>query len=335
MSSQVFSWCFIGTGTLAKQVAAEITATDRHRIVSVVSRRKEAAEEFAARFGAEASQDPRRAMEKADAVYVVTPHTTHYPYAKMALELGKPVLCEKPMTVRAAETKELFALAAEKKVYLAEAMWTWFAPPARKVKAWVDEGRAGRIERVETVMLANVIHYAPRLTDPKLAGGAILDSGVYPITYLYRLFGKPLQVRCSGRIEGGVDLGDEIDLIWADGTERRIDLAIDAPGGRNEIRIVGSEGEIVTGPINCANYAELRGKDRSVIERFEAATTMLNEFDRVSEEIRAGRTESAFVPPRATMDVMEIMDECRRQIGLVYPFETGFAGDQETAGNKP
>ena len=321
MSNQAFSWCFIGTGTLARQVAAQITATDRHRIASVYSRRYEAAEAFAGQYGAQAFETAEAAMERADAVYVVTPHPSHYAYVRMAIELGKPVLCEKPFTVAADETRELFGLAREKHVYIVEGMWTWFAPVALKVKEWPDQYAVGSIVHVTTSMLVNVIHYAPRLTDPELAGGAILDSGVYPITYLYRLFGKPEHVACSGRIEHGVDLSDEIDLTFRNGQTHHISLAIDSDAGMNFICIEGEKADIRIDHFHYADHAELRTKDGQVIERFDGKTTMLNEFDKVAEEIRQGRTESAYVPPEATMDVMDIMDACRQQIGLVYPFE--------------
>ena len=323
MNDRAFSWCFIGTGTLAKQVAAEITETDRHRIASVYSRRSEAAEQFAKQYGGEACKTPEQAMEKADAVYVVTPHPSHYPYVKLAIGLGKPVLCEKPFTVKASETKELFRLAKERNVYITEGMWTWFAPVALKVKEWLDSGAAGRIEQVTTKMLVNVIHYAPRLTDPVLAGGAILDSGVYPITYLYRLFGKPTEVHCSGRIVQGVDLGDEIDLAFGNGLRCHISLAIDSDADENFIRIEGEKADIFLNHFHYTDHADLLAKDGSLIQRYEARTTLLEEFDKASEEIRAGKTESAFIPPQATIDVMDIMDACREQIGLVYPFEQG------------
>ena len=321
MGNQVFSWCFIGTGTLAKQVAAEITASGRHRIASVYSRRFEAAEQFAKQYGGEAYETPEPAMEKADAVYVVTPHPSHYPHVRTAIGMGKPVLCEKPFTVKASETKELFRLAKEKNVYIAEGMWTWFAPVALKVKEWVDSGAAGRIGQVTTKMLVNVIHYAPRLTDPDLAGGAILDSGVYPITYLYRLFGKPRRIQCTGKISGGVDLSDEIDLTIGNGRTYHISLSICEEAGENYIRIEGDKADILIEHFHYADHADLRGKDGSLIERFEAKTTLLNEFDKAAAEIREGKTESGYIPPQATIDVMEIMDECRKQIGLVYPFE--------------
>ncbi len=321
MSNQIFNWCFVGTGTLAKYVAEEITASGRHRISSVFSRRFEAAEAFAEAYGAAAYQDAAAAMKNADAVYVVTPHPSHAQYVRQAIDLGKPVLCEKPFTVKAAETKELFHLAKEKQVYIVEGMWTWFAPAALKVKAWLDSGALGDIEQVITQMRVNVVNYAPRLTDPMLAGGAILDSGVYPITYLYRLFGKPVKVRCIGEIENGVDLSDTIDLTFENGQTHRIALSIHDQAGEESIRIIGTKAEIFADRFHYADRADLTARDGSLIERFEGKTTLLNEFDLVAGEIREGKRESAYVPPQATMDVMEIMDECRKQIGLIYPFE--------------
>lgn len=322
VNNQKFQWCFIGTGTLARQVAREITDSGRHRIVSVCSRRMEAASEFAAQYGAQACGDPDEAMKMADAVYVVTPHPSHYAYVKRAIELGRPVLCEKPFTVQAGETEELLAMAEKKKVYVVEGMWTWFAPVARQVKAWVEDGTLGEVRKVVTEMRVGVIHYAPRLSDPKLAGGALLDSGVYPITYLYRLFGNPAEVRCVGRIAGGVDLGDEIDLTFANGQTHHISLAMDEEQNPvNQLRIEGTRADIQLNGFHYADHADLLAGDGSLIRRFEGKTTMLGEFDEVAREIRAGLVESGFVPHRATLDVMRIMDECRRQIGLVYPFE--------------
>ena len=322
MTGKPFGWCFIGTGTLARQVAAEIAASGRHRVKTVCSRVYEKAAAFAETYGGTAYADPDEAIRGADGVYVVTPHPSHYEYVKRAIALGKPVLCEKPMTVRAEETRELFALAKERGVYLVEGMWTWFAPTALKVREWLEAGAVGEIREVTTRYRGYVVAYAPRLTDPLLAGGALLDSGVYPVTYLYRLFGRPTAVKCEGRIENGVDLADEIDLTFADGRTRHITLAIDDRNGAEDIRLTGDRGGIYVDRFHCAARAERLNPDGTVAEVCEGRTTMLNEFDRVADEIRAGRTESAWIPPEATIDVMEILDECRRQIGLVYPFET-------------
>lgn len=147
--NNTFGWCFIGCGTLAKQVAKQITESGRHKIVSVYSRNIEKSGKFAGQYGASAcnSAEDAIAMEGVEGVYVVTPHNSHYMYTKLALKLGKPVLCEKPFTVSAAQTRELITLAREKRLYLAEAMWTWFAPVANQVKIWLDNGEFGQIQR--------------------------------------------------------------------------------------------------------------------------------------------------------------------------------------------
>ena len=322
MEQKPFGWCFLGTGTLANNVAKEILPTGRHRIVTTYSRNPEKNRAFAAACGAVpcASVDEAVLNPAVDAVYVVTPHPSHYNLVKQALSLGKPVLCEKPLTITAAEAKELFDLAEEKGLYLAEAMWTWFAPTANRVKEWVDAGRFGTIERVHLNYHMNGQNYAPRVTDPALAGGALLDIGVYPIHYLIRLFGMPAEVRCTGRLKGGIDWGEEIELLFANGLKARVSMSIDDWKGLERLRIQGSEASTSIWFFHMANAAKLK-KGLRTLDRIQQYGGMRNEFDLVAEEIRQGRTESRFVPPSATLDTMRVVDECRTQMQLVYPFE--------------
>ncbi|MDO4853007.1 MAG: Gfo/Idh/MocA family oxidoreductase [Clostridia bacterium] len=322
MEQKPFGWCFLGTGTLANNVAKEILPTGRHRIVTTYSRNPEKNRAFAAACGAVpcASIDEAVLNPAVDAVYVVTPHPTHYNLVKQALSLGKPVLCEKPLTITAAEAKELFDLAKEKGLYLAEAMWTWFAPTANRVKEWVDAGRFGTIERVHLNYHMNGQNYAPRVTDPAMAGGALLDIGVYPIHYLIRLFGMPAEVRCTGRLKGGIDWGEEIDLTFSNGLNAHISTSLDDYKGLEHLVIRGSEASTSIWFFHMANAAKLK-KGLRTFDRIRQYGGMRNEFDLVAEEIRQGRTESRFVPPSATLDTMRVVDECRTQMQLVYPFE--------------
>ncbi|MBO7363727.1 MAG: Gfo/Idh/MocA family oxidoreductase [Lachnospiraceae bacterium] len=317
-----FRWCFIGSGKLAHIVAKQILKSGRHKIVSVFTRRLAAGEAFAKEFGARAYQSPEQAIldPEVDGVYVVTPHTSHYTYAKCALKLGKPVLCEKPVSTDTKLTEELFAIAKAKNVYFAEAMWTWFAPVAYQVQKWLSEGECGHIEKVIANYHLNSQHYSPRVTDPNLGGGALLDIGIYPLTYLYRLFGMPVKIYCKGVLDNGIDLSEEIDLAFRNGDTYRASVSICDFRGLERFIVKGTKATIKVWFFHNAKKAVLKRADGTRV-RFKGNGDYLNEFDRVVTEIREKRTESLFVPPQATIDVMKIMDECRKQMGLVYPFE--------------
>jgi len=316
-----FRWCFIGAGKLANIVADQITASGRHQVASVYTRTPGKGQAFAEACGAKAylSAEQAIAAPGVEAVYIATTHPSHYQFARLALEMGKPVLCEKPMTMRGGETEALFRLAKEKQLYLSEAMWTWFAPAARQVERWVREGAFGAIEKVHVHMCGEGWKYAPRVTDPAAGGGALLDLGVYAFTYLYRLFGYPRSMRCKSQIVGGIDRSDEIELEFAEGL--RATIALDLYNNDGEwLLIEGDRASIRFPHFHWAHEVRLCRKDGTAVD-FSEAGGYLNEFDLVVGEIRAGKTESEYVPPRQTMDVMRLLDEARDQVGLRYPFE--------------
>ena len=320
--SSAFKWCFIGAGRLADKVAGQIIASGGHEIVSVYTRSPEKGQKFAEKHGGKAYESAREAMsaEGVQAVYVVTPHSSHCEYVKQAIELGVPVLCEKPFTTDAARAQELFALARERGVYVAEAMWTWFSPIANRVKHWLDSGEFGEIEQAKASHREALTMRGGRLTDPARAGGALLDIGVYPLTYFYRLFGTPTRVVCRGVVERGIDLEEEIDLTFENGKTCHASVSIRDPIPNKRLTIVGSRATMDMKRFHGADEVKLRRKDGED-EVFTGDGSILNEFNLAAQEILAGRTQSAYVPPTATVDVMRIMDECRRQMDLVYPFE--------------
>lgn len=319
---ETFGWCFIGTGKLAGQVAQQLAGT-RHKIVSCYTRNFENAKAFAASVGAEAYEEAADAITApgVDGVYVVTPHNAHFRFAKLALELGKPVLCEKSFTVTARETEELIALARENGVYLAEAMWTWFSPAANQVKAWVDGGAIGDVTGADFTYHM-ISRYGGRTTDPRRAGGALLNITVYPITYAYRLFGYPEKILATGVIAGGVDQSEEIEMVFPGGIRCHISASAVDKKGFEKMTIRGSRGKIKALLYHALNRATLR---KGLLGRtvFKGPGGLFNsyvtEFDIAAREIREGLTESKMVPLQATYDVMKIMDTIRGQIGLEYP----------------
>lgn len=317
-----FRWCFIGLGDLAKTVAAQLGKSGRHEIVSCYTRNYEKAVSFAQKFGGVAYDTPEKAIsdENVDGVYVVTPHNAHYRYVKMALELGKPVLCEKAFTVTAKETDELIALAREKGVYLCEAMWTWFSPSANKTKEWIAEGKLGKIHSADFTYHIRTIDKKGRHTDPKRAGGALLDITIYPITYAYRLWGVPEKTESVGVIKDGIDHSEKIRLFYK-GFAVDISASVADFKGLEKMVIKGENGEITAPFYHCCNGVTHK-MSLFKKEKFKGKgpkfNSYLDEFDTVAKEIRAGLTESKMVPLKATSDVMHILDEIRGQIGLAY-----------------
>lgn len=317
---KTFRWAFIGAGYMAKKAAESISASPHHQIVSVYSRSFERAKKFAEEVGAVAFGTLEEAVDRpdVDGVYIATTHNCHYEHAKRCLTLGKPLLVEKAFTVNAKETKELFALAAQKQLYIAEAMWTWFSPVSLQVKDWVAHD-IGEVEHV-TINYTMFPSFLSRLTDPACAGGALLDIGVYPITYCYNLFGMPAHIKCQGRLENGIDIEETITLSYENGLNIEIFVAINHDSRVEELVIEGTKGRIDNEMYHMSKEAVFTRSDGEKIV-YRGNGDIDNEFHLVADEIQRGLLQSAYVPPTSTIDCMEIMDECRRQMGLRYTFE--------------
>ena len=212
-----FRWAYIGSGNIAESTARDILH-GAHSIVSVYGRNEEKVRAFAQKYGAQSFTDFESAVSRADVdgVYIATPHTSHVDYAVRAMRLGKPVLCEKPVGVSVQDVDTLINTAKEENIYFCEAMWTWFSDVALTVKNWVQSGEIGSVKEV-------VINYAfpgvlmpknSRVLMPETAGGALLDIGIYPITYCYNLFGYPKDIRCRGRLKNGIDISETVTLQY-------------------------------------------------------------------------------------------------------------------------
>lgn len=326
MAKNTFNWCFIGTGSMAKIAARQmaLTRSRSHRIVSVYSKKREESDRFALWFGGKGYDTLEEAISvpDVDAVYIATSHDSHYELAKKCIELGKPVLVEKPFTINARQAEELFELAEEKNVFIDEAMWTWFSPIAHKVREWVVTGEIGDVRRVDIkyAMASSKFYRAPRLFDKNLGGGALLDIGIYPLSYCYNIFGMPSKITCIGDInEDGIDKGEKITLEYENGLICNLSISLTAFEGPENAVITGTDGAITIPLFHQAVKATLLSKTKR--ETTRNFTTYMTEFDVVAEEIRAGKLTSELVPKENVLGVMKVMDECRRQMGVVYPCE--------------
>lgn len=320
-----FRWGYIGSGNIAASTARSILR-GAHEITAVYSRNAKKAEAFAKKVGARVYQSAEDLLTSGeiDALYIATPHTVHVSYAVLALEHKIPVLCEKPVGVSLADVETLIDCAKRNETYFAEAMWTWFSDVARTVREWVHAGKIGAVQSVN-------IYYAfpglqmpkdSRVRTPETAGGALLDIGIYPITYCCNLFGAPDEIHCNGELRDGIDVRETVELRYQSREfgNFRCTLHMGLIGLRESCVIRGSRGEItLPGFFHMASKAVLKcdtGK-----QTFRGKTDYRTEFTRAAEEIRAGKTQSDFVPLQKTWECMRVMDICRRQMGLYYPFE--------------
>ena len=318
-----FNWCFIGCGKLAHTIAEQIKKHGGHKILTCYTRDFQKCREFADKYGAVAYENAADAIsaDGVDGVYIVTPHNAHYRFSKLALELGKPVLCEKAFTVTAEETEDLISLAKKKGVYLCEAMWTWFSPAANKVKSWVDSGEIGKVRGADFTYHMMSVNYAPRNSDPRRAGGALLNITVYPIAYAYRLFGYPTTIESKGKIVNGIDHDEEIKMTFGGGEVVNISASMVDTDGFEKMTIHGDRGKIKAPLYHASGIASLhRGllNSKLYLSGGKLFNSYMDEFDKVAEEICRGLTESEIYPLKSTLDIMKIMDEIRRQIGLEY-----------------
>lgn len=318
-----FGWAFIGTGDIARQVAVQIQKEGSCRIAAVWNRTAERAQAFAEEFGTRAFATPEEALAApgVEGAYVCVNASHHAEYVRRCLAAGVPVLCEKPFTINEADSVALFAMAKERGLYLSEAMWTWHNATALRVKEKVQSGALGRIRSVRAVYafpLISMQKYRGRLLSPEAGGGALLDIGVYPVRYVYELFGAPEEMICRGSLRGGVDLSDRIRMRY-NGFDADIFISISRLGGEKLV-IRGEKGSIYVPHFHEGNGAVIKcGKEKEVFS--DDSLLYGKQFAQVAAEIRAGKQESAFIPAAGTLAVMRLLDACRAQLGLRYPAE--------------
>jgi predicted dehydrogenase len=317
-------WGILGAGRIAGKFATEAKLVPGARLVAVGSRSVEKARDFASQNGIErayGSYAELVADSDVDAIYVATLHPTHREHTLLALDHGKAVVCEKPFAVTGAEARAMIERARERKLFLMEAMWSRFNPITVQVRRWIAEGRIGD-PRMITVDFGFRAAWNPegRLLNPALAGGALLDVGVYVLAYASMVFGRPAQIQAAGHIgETGVDEQTAMVLKYDRGQIASLTCAVRTPSPQGA-RIDGTEGAIEIPAFWRAPTARLiRPKEDPV----EATGNFGFEYE-IAEAmscLSAGRTESPNMPLDETLAIAETMDEVRRQIGLRYPFE--------------
>ncbi|MDQ1627151.1 MAG: hypothetical protein QOI54_895 [Actinomycetota bacterium] len=328
MDDRRFRWGILGTGRIAASFATDLARLPDAELVAVGSRSPEGAERFGQQFGAahrHASYEALVADDDVDVVYVATPHPGHHPAALLAIEAGKAVLVEKPFTVNAEQARELVAAARARSTFLMEAMWARFMPHYAHVRALLAEGALGD---VRTVIVDHGQWFerdaSSRLFDRTLGGGALLDLGIYAVSFASMVLGTPTRVLAlSDPAFTGVDATTSALLQHDGGRHAVVTTTLEATGS-NRAAIIGTEARL---ELHSRFYRSptltLTSRD-DVVEVFEAPAEtrgLRHQAAEVMRCLREGRTESEVMPLDETVSIMATMDEIRRQIGLAYPGE--------------
>lgn len=324
---ETFKMAIMGTGKIAKKMAAAINGLDEIEAYAVASRDLERAQQFADEWHFAKCYGSYEEMVKdpdINLIYIATPHAMHYENALLCVEHGKNVLIEKAFTANAKQAKELIELAQKEKVFVAEAIWTRYMPGLQMIRDMIAEGRIGEVDSVEADFSVPLSH-VKRMYDPALAGGALLDLGVYTLTFASMFLGDDIvsmRSRCL-KYATGVDATDHIELVYRDGRQAFLRTSM-VSGQRNEGKINGTNGYIEVTNLNSLDRIQVFDVDGQLQETLEPPM-LVNGYEyevlACKKAIEAGQFECAEMPLVKTIEIMERMDELRREWGVVYPFE--------------
>jgi predicted dehydrogenase len=316
-------WGVVGPGRIADKVVEDFAVVDGARVVAVASRSVDRARGFAQRHGIERAHGSYAdilADPEVDVLYIATPHPQHHAVALGALRAGKALLIEKAFTATTAGAAEIVALAREAQVFVMEAMWTRFQPAVVALRELIAAGAIGEVRSVQADLgVARDYDPADRLFDLALGGGALLDLGVYVVSFAQMLLGTPERVVAAGSLfPSGADAEASLLLDYADGRTAALmtSLRNALPG---QARVFGTTGWIDVlprfhHPTTFVLHRE--GAEPETITREPVGAGYAHELIEVTECLRAGRTESAVMPLADTLAVQTVLGEAAEQLGV-------------------
>ena len=318
--SEPLRWGVIGTGGIAATFAADLELTDSGVVVAVGSRRMDSADRFGERFGVpnrHASYEELVVDPDVDVVYVATPHPSHHANALLALRAGKPVLVEKAFTMNAEEARDLVAGARAEGLFLMEAMWTRFLPHIAQIRGLLENGVLGEIVTV-TADHGQWFAEDPafRMFAPELGGGALLDLGVYPVSFASMVLGEPERiVSVVSPAFTGVDGQTSMVFSYATGAQAVLTCTLSAKSP-TRAAIVGTEARIeIDGDFYAPSPFTLisRGGEQTRFEEPHEGRGLRHEADEVARCLREGLLESPLMPLDETISIMATMDSVLAQ----------------------
>lgn len=330
MQSSTFRVGILGTGWIAEKMAITINGMTPDKNIAayaVASRTLDKAKSFASQWKfnkAYGSYEDLVNDPQVDLVYIATPHSEHYENALLCLQANKPILCEKAFTACAWQAEEIFRIAHERKVFVTEAIWTRYMPFSKTILDLVNSGIIGTPKMI-TANLCYPNIDRPRMYLPELAGGALLDLGVYTLNFAAMIFGTDIKSSVSTAIvtDTGVDASSSIILNYSDNRQAVLSSSNLVKSDRHGI-ISGSTGHIIVDNINNPNHVDIYGDDYQLIASHDCPPQITGYEYQVyacKEAIENGLIESHYMPHAESVRIMQQMDAFRKEWGVKYPWD--------------
>lgn len=317
----------IGAGNIASKMAVTVNGLKDITLYAIASRSEDRAQTFAEKYGAKKYYGSYEDMLKDDnveLVYIATPHSEHYDNAMLCISYKKPVLCEKAFTANAFQAKKVFDYAHKERVFITEAIWTRYMPMVGMIKDVIEKGMIGE-PKMLSANLSYPIEDKRRNIDPALAGGCLLDLGVYPINFAFIFFGDDIKTVTSDCVisETGVDSQETVTIHYNDGRMACLNASQQCLGDRKGM-IHGTKGYIVIENIN--NYESFKVYDNNYnIIMHEKAPAQITGYEyevlACKRAISEGKYECDEMPHTESIKIMEFMDALRKEWGIKFPFE--------------
>lgn len=319
-------WGIIGPGTIANAFAQEVNKTVSGKLVSVYGRNKEKVKIFAEKYSINYYNDIDIFLKdnNMDAVYIATPHSHHTIFADKCIMAGKHVLCEKPFSYNYRTAENTIKMAEEKNIFIMEALWTLFLPAIKKSREWIEQNKIGNIKLITANFgFASKFNIESRLFNPNLAGGALLDAGVYPIYFSNFILGEnPISIKSNSKMTStDVDETDVINFKYKSGAQASLICSIGIKCDNTAV-IYGEKGKIIIPMFWRAKEAHLYTDECN--ESFfdnDKDNGYKYEIQEANECILNDMIESNIATHEGTLNIAKILDEIRKQNNVVYPFE--------------
>ncbi len=321
-------WGIIGTGTVARNFAEDFVHAKTGELVAVASRKKETADKFAIDFDIDIAFVDYFSLinsDQVDVIYIAVPHHLHFNIAKACILAKKSVLCEKPFTINYEQSLELYNLAEQHEVFAMEAMWTRFNPVIEQVYDWIKDGELGQLHSIKADFgFVGPTDPQHRLLNKSLAGGALLDLGIYPVFLAQLFFGKPDFVQNQSIIgDTDVDLLNQILLGWEQGQLASLESSL-ISHSPNKAVLSGSKGYIEIDSTwlmaKSCKMIDLSNNERAIEFDFPGMGYQF-EIDEVNRCLEEGLLQSPSFTWQDSLDLISTLDEVRADIGLYYDGE--------------